>query len=181
MKRPRPLRIDPIAEAKRQWMQHGWEDAAPGMAAYASIMRVHQLMLSNVERVLKPFDLSFARYELLRLLAFTREGQMPMSSVVSRLQVHPASVTAIVDRLVRDGYVSRNAHPTDGRATMLRVTEAGVQLVDEATLKLNRESFEQFELSAEDTALLTGILARYRKLSGDFMDPTPPPEPLEYL
>lgn len=181
MRRQRPLRIDPIAEAKRQWSRHGWEEAAPGMAVYASIMRVHQLMLSDVEQALKPMNLSFARYELLRLLAFTREGRMPMSSVVSRLQVHPASVTSIVDRLVIDGYTRRESHPTDGRATMLVITPAGVKLADEATLVLNRECFETLDLSGDDISTLTGILARYRKRAGDFEDPAPAPESLEQL
>lgn len=175
------MRIDPIAEAKRQWSIHGWEEAAPGMAAYASIMRVHQLMLSDVEQVLKPMNLSFARYELLRLLAFSREGRMPMSSVVSRLQVHPASVTSIVDRLVLDAYAKRESHPTDGRATMLVITPAGIELCERATLALNNESFEPIGLDAEDTNSLIGILARYRKQAGDFEDPSPKPESLEAL
>ncbi|MGO3833576.1 MAG: MarR family winged helix-turn-helix transcriptional regulator [Microbacteriaceae bacterium] len=179
MKRNRPMRIDPIAEAKRQWTNRGWEEASPGMAAYTSIMRVHQLMLSDVEQVLKPLSLSFARYELLRLLAFSREGRMPMSSVVSRLQVHPASVTSIVDRLVLDGYMKRESHPTDGRATMLVITPAGSDICDRATEALNRESFEPFDMPEEDTNALIGILARYRKRAGDFEDPTPKPESLE--
>lgn len=181
MRRQRPLRIDPIAEAKRQWSLHGWEEAAPGMAVYASIMRVHQLMLSDVEQALKPMNLSFARFELLRLLAFTREGRMPMSSVVSRLQVHPASVTSIVDRLVIDGYAKRESHPTDGRATMLVITPVGIELADRATEILNASSFETIAMSSEDTATLTGILARYRKRAGDFEDPAPNPEPLDQL
>ncbi|HHT40660.1 MAG TPA: MarR family transcriptional regulator [Actinomyces sp.] len=181
MKRQRPLRIDPIAEAKRQWTQHGWEEAAPGMAVYASIMRVHQLMLSDVEQVLKPMNLSFARFELLRLLAFTREGRMPMSSAVSRLQVHPASVTSIVDRLMLDGLASRESHPSDGRATMLVITESGKALVEKATLALNAESFEPIDMTPADQSSLIGILARYRKDSGDFEDPAPKPESLEAL
>lgn len=181
MKRQRPLRIDPIAEAKRQWSSHGWDEAAAGMAVYTSIMRVHQLMLSDVEQALKPMNLSFARYELLRLLAFTREGRMPMSSVVSRLQVHPASVTSIVDRLVLDGYAGRESHPTDGRATMLVITPAGIEIVEEATNALNEQSFQTLDMPEVDTNALIGILARYRKRLGDFEDPHPKPELLEEL
>ena len=32
MARPHPLPIDPLAEAKRQWLAHGWTDAADGMS-----------------------------------------------------------------------------------------------------------------------------------------------------
>lgn len=171
--------MDPIAEANRQWIAHGWDEAALGMSAVTSVARVHQLLLSRVEATLKPFNLSFARFELLRLLAFSSEGIMPMASVVSRLQVHPASVTSIVDRLVRDDLVRRQSHPDDGRATLLVLTKKGRELTEKATRELNEHAFSNIGLSLEDTKALVGILARFRKQAGDFTDPRPLPESLE--
>lgn len=178
MARPGPLPVDPIAEAKRQWMAHGWTDAAGGMTAVTSIIRAQQLLLARVEASLKPFALSFARYELLRLLAFTREGRMPMASAIARLQVHPTSVTNTVDRLVRDDLVVRAPHPVDGRAAMLVLTDAGLALVERATAALNENVFVDPGLSQDDTTELVSIIARLRKASGDFTDPRPQPEPL---
>lgn len=178
MARPGPLPVDPIAEAKRQWTAHGWTDAAPGMSAVTSIIRAQQLMLARIDAALKPFHLSFARYELLRLLGFTREGRMPMASAIARLQVHPTSVTNTVDRLVRDGLVEREPHPGDGRAAMLVLTASGRELVERATDALNAEVFAEPGLSAEDTAELVAIIARLRKGAGDFADPRPLPDPL---
>lgn len=173
-----PLPVDPIAEAKRQWIEHGWVDAAVGMSAVTSVMRTQQLMLGRIESALKPFGLSFARFELLRLLAFTREDRMPMASVIARLQVHPASVTSTVDRLVRDGFVDRAPHPRDGRATMLELTPAGRETVEAATRVLNDDVFAEPGLSLEDTTELVRILARFRRGAGDFADPRPTPDPL---
>lgn len=179
MAKHKPLPIDPIAEAKRQWIEHDWNEAAPGMAAMTSIMRAQQLVLSRVENVLRPFGLSFARFELLRLLAFSRGGRMPMASVVTRLQVHPASVTSVVDRLSRADLVMREPHPQDGRATMLVLTDEGREVVEQATVALNDEVFTRLTLSNEDISALTGILARMRKAAGDFTQPAPAPAPLE--
>lgn len=173
-----PLPVDPIAEAKRQWLAHGWDAAATGMAAVTSIMRAQQVVLAQVEAALRPFSLSFARYEMLRLLAFTRGGELPMSSAIARLQVHPTSVTKTVDRLVRDGLVERAAHPRDGRATLLRLTPAGSALVERATVAVNDEVFSRLPLSDEDLSSLVGVLARMRRNVGDFADPRPAPEPL---
>ena len=173
-----PLPIDPIAEAKRQWLQHGWADAAGGMAAVTSIMRAQQIMLSRVESALKPFALSFARYEMLRLLAFTRAGELPMSSAIARLQVHPTSVTNTVDRLQRDGLVERAAHPTDGRATMVRLSPAGRDLAERATEALNDQVFEHLPVADDDLTALVSILARLRRRAGDFGDPPTIPDPL---
>jgi hypothetical protein len=59
--------FDPIAEAFRQWAAR-WPEQADRMAAVTSVMRVQQLLLARVEDVLKPYNLTFAVYEALRLL-----------------------------------------------------------------------------------------------------------------
>lgn len=179
MAKHQPLPVDPIAEAKRQWVEHGWGEAAQGMAMVTSIMRAHQLMLARVETELKPFKLSFARFELLRLLAFTRGGRMPMASVVSRLQVHAASVTSAADRLVKAGLVQREPHPEDGRATLLVLTPAGLELIEQATTALNDRVFSASGVPEDDMTDLVAILARMRKAAGDFADPRRYPDPLD--
>ncbi|GAA1975189.1 MarR family transcriptional regulator [Microbacterium pumilum] len=178
MPRSGPLPVDPIAEAKRQWSAHGWTDAAAGMSVVTSIIRAQQLLMARIDGALKPFALSFARYEMLRLLGFTRQGRMPMASAIARLQVHPTSVTNTVDRLVRDGLIVREPHPIDGRAAMLVLTPAGRDLVDRATRALNTEVFADPALAEEDMVALVRILARFRKDAGDFTDPRPIPDPL---
>lgn len=178
MARPRPLPVDPLAEAKRQWLAHGWTDAADGMAVVTSVMRAQQLLLARVDQALKPFALSFARYEVLRLLAFSREGRLPLSSVVARLQVHATTVTSTADRLVRDELIVREPHPHDGRAALLALTVAGRDLVERATAALNADVFASPGIDRDDAAELVAIVARLRKDAGDFTDPRPTPEPL---
>jgi DNA-binding MarR family transcriptional regulator len=172
------LPVDPIAEAKRQWLAHGWTDAAAGMTAVTSIMRAHQLMLARVDEALRPLGLTFARYELLTLLSFSRSGRMPMASASARLQVHPTSVTNTVDRLEANGFVRREPHPTDGRATLVVLTDEGRALSERATAALNAQVFERPGLSRDDTDELVRLLARMRRDAGDFDDPRPVPEPL---
>ncbi|MCA1780916.1 MAG: MarR family winged helix-turn-helix transcriptional regulator [Dermatophilaceae bacterium] len=160
--------LDPITEAARLWGEHGWADAAPGMAAVTSLMRAQQLVLSRVEAVLKPLGVSFARYEVLMLLVFSRRGTLPMSTISARLQVHQTSVTNAVDRLEAAGLVRRLPHPSDRRTTLIEITPEGRSLADEATTLLNREVFNQPGLSARDTTTLVGILGRLRQSAGDF-------------
>jgi DNA-binding MarR family transcriptional regulator len=172
-----PLSIDPIAEARRQWHEHGWTDAADGMAAVTAIMRTQQILLARIESTLKSFDLTFARYELLTLLSFTRSGALPMAKASARLQVHPTSVTNAVDRLEGAGFVRRVAHPTDGRATLVEITDAGRERVFAATARLNDAVFTNHGFTSDDIADLNRMLARFRRAAGDFDDSnTPHPE-----
>lgn len=70
---------DPIAAARANWERSGWGDVSLGMVAVTSVMRAHQILLARVETALRPYDLSFSRFELLRLLAFSRIGALPIT------------------------------------------------------------------------------------------------------
>jgi DNA-binding MarR family transcriptional regulator len=164
--------VDPIAEARRQWEAHGWDEAAPGMAAVTSVMRAHQLMSARVDEVLRPFALTFARYELLMLLHFSRTGALPITKASVRLQVHPTSVTNSVDRLERAHLVRRRPHPTDGRTTLIEITARGRKVALSATDRLNDEVFTQPGLSARRVHSLVAVLTELRKAAGDFSLPS---------
>ena len=114
-----PQRRDPIELARDNWERAGWGGVANGMVAVTSVMRAHQILLARVENALRPYDLSFARYELLRLLAFSRNGALPITKASDRLQVHVTSVTHAIRRLEANGLVTRLPHPTDGHANFV--------------------------------------------------------------
>jgi len=141
------------------------------MAAITSIMRAHQLALGRVESVLRPFDITFARYEVLMLLSFSRRGSLPMRIIGSRLQVHQTSVTNAVDRLEQAGLVRRMPHPSDRRTTLIAITDAGRALADRATLALNAEVFTDLGLEPSGVQALFGVLAAFRQQAGDFAGP----------
>src|SRR5436190_12115438 len=54
-----------------------------------------------------------------------REPEMPTLRLADRLHLHPSTVTGIVDRLERDGFVLRVPDPGDARSTRLRLTRRG--------------------------------------------------------
>jgi DNA-binding MarR family transcriptional regulator len=161
------LERDPISEAHRQWVAHGWAQAADGMAMATSLVRVHQLLMERIDAVLRPLGLTFARYEVLRLLSFSSAGSMPMTRMGSLLQVHPTSVTSAVTRLETQGFVSRTRSDSDGRVVLAGITEAGRHVVEEATAGLNADVFERPGLAEGDLAALTSLLDVLRAAGGD--------------
>ena len=163
-----PLPKDPIADARGHWERHGWEAEAAPMAAVTAIMRVQQILLARTQAVLKPFGLTFARYELLTLLSFSREKRLLMSKASALLQVHPTSVTNAVDRLEAAGLVERQPHETDRRALVLALTPEGRRVATEATAALNAEVFVRTGFTDDDVERLNEILTRFRARSGDF-------------
>lgn len=162
------LPLDPIAEARRQWVAHGWRDAAAGMAAVTSITRAQQLLQRRIDDELRDLDLTFARYEVLMLLHVSRRGSLPMGVVGSRLQVHPTSVTSAVTKLEAQGFVRRERHPTDGRAKLAVLTDDGRAVALEATERLNAAVFTDPGIPDDEVETLVGILTGLRARAGDF-------------
>ncbi len=138
------------------------------MALITSIMRVQQVFLGRIEAVLRPYGLTFARYEVLRLLAFSRLGVLPVGKIGERLQVHPASVTNAVQRLESDGLVTRAPNPRDGRSVLAEITAAGRELVDECTDRLNDEVFAIVPIPTDDQRNAFDALKQIRRAFGDF-------------
>lgn len=159
--------FDPIAEAHRQWVAHGWSEAADGMALVTSVMRVHQILLSTVDRALRPYQLTFARFEVLALLDFSRRGSLPLGKIGDRLQVHPTSASSAVQRLERQGLVIRVAHATDGRTTLVEITSEGRKVARRAAADLNAKVFADLPLAPAQVARTYELLTSLRRNSGD--------------
>ncbi len=157
---------DPIALAEAHWRERGWSEAAEGMRLVTTITRVQQLVHHRIDALLQP-DLTFARYEILMLLDFSRRGGLPMSVIGSRLQVHAASVTSAVDRLERDGFVSRAPGADDRRRVIASITAAGRRRARSATRLLNDEVFGDVGVTASEVRAMTRTLDRMRRHLGD--------------
>lgn len=177
MPKPLSLNFDPIARADDLWTRR-W-GAVPSMAAITSVMRAHQILLSRVDAVVKPFGLTFARYEALVLLTFSRTGELSLSKIGERLMVHPTSVTNTIDRLERAGLVSRRPNPHDGRGILAAITDRGRGVVEDATRELVAAEFGLEAYDADQCREIFALLRPLRIAAGDFPDPEldPRPEP----
>jgi DNA-binding MarR family transcriptional regulator len=163
-----PLRIDPIAEARRHWTERWGDEPARPMAAVTSIMRAQQVLLARLNDLLRPFGLTFPRYEALMLLSFTREGALPLGKIGERLQVHRTSVTNIVDKLEADGLVRRVPHAGDRRATLAEITRDGRERARAATAVLNDAAFGIGALGNDEQEAVSALLRALRVDAGDF-------------
>jgi DNA-binding MarR family transcriptional regulator len=168
MVRPLGLPFDPIERAGETWEQRF--GPASAMRAATSVFRVQQILLARFDEVLKPHELTFARYEVLVLLTFSRSGELPLKVIGSRLMVHPTSVTNAIDRLVAAGYVDRRPNPNDGRGVLARITDQGRAVVETATTALTDLDFGLGDVPEDERAELFGILKRVRLGAGDVAD-----------
>jgi DNA-binding MarR family transcriptional regulator len=167
---PKPLDLpfDPIARAAETWESRFGD--AKAMAAVTAIMRVQQILLSQLDALLRPHGLTFARYEALVLLSFSRDGALPMRVIGERLMVHPTSVTNTIDRLERQRLVMRKPNPRDGRGTLAEITPEGRAIMQRATADLMQAEFGMGGYTEGQLQDMFGLLRDLRVTAGDFKD-----------
>jgi DNA-binding MarR family transcriptional regulator len=162
------LPFDPIERAAAIWERRFGE--ARAMAAVTSVMRAHQILLGELDSLLRPFGLTFARYEALVLLSFSRAGALPMRLIGERLMVHPTSVTNTIDRLELAGLVVRKPNPQDRRGTLAEITPSGRKVVADATDVLMDAGFGLHGYDDDQLDELFGLLRNLRVDAGDFTE-----------
>jgi DNA-binding MarR family transcriptional regulator len=160
------LAFDPIERAGEIWSRRIGDPTSMRLAT--SIMRVQQLISSELDAVLKPLGITFARYEVLVLLSFSATGRLPLSKIGERLMVHPTSVTNAMDRLQSQGLVRRVADETDRRRTFAELTDEGSRVLEAATAAIGAIGFAIPGLSAEQQDQAYDLLRQLRASAGDF-------------
>lgn len=160
------LPFDPIERAASIWSDRIGESTPMKLAT--SIMRVQQLILSELDAALKPYEITFARYEVLVLISFSSEGSLPLSKIGERLMVHPTSVTNAIDRLEAQGLVKRRPDAADRRRTFAELTAKGKDVMEASTKALMSIDFAIDGLDAKDQEKTYELLKALRSSAGDF-------------
>jgi DNA-binding MarR family transcriptional regulator len=160
-----PEPADPLAYASEQWVERGWGDPNV-MSAISSIVRVERMLSAMVDTALRPLDLTYARWEALSLLYFSPEGSMPLGKMSERLQVHPATITSVVDRLEQLDLVRRIRPEGDRRVILAELLPAGHELVEQAMNVVLKDVIPQLPWSEREVEGLAKALMKFRTAVG---------------
>lgn len=112
------------------------------------LIRINNLLIKhgNSNRLAGAFGLSQQQWTLLGVLDRNEQG-MTMTELGKNLLVTKANMTGMIDRLERDGYVSRHPDQFDRRVTKVLLTEKGrdfIQQIEEPRSLFQEEMFEGF-------------------------------------
>jgi DNA-binding MarR family transcriptional regulator len=108
---------------------------------------------------LEPFGLTPLSYNVLARLQATSGHAMALSTLSRSLHTRAATITSLINALERDNLVRRIAHSTDGRATLAKLTPAGLRLAEKATDVQHRHIIETLKMTkARDREFALEIL-----------------------
>lgn len=93
-------------------------------------VRVAEFFKREHSNVFKEYGLSFSKYNLLRALHASDQGQSRISDISRVMLVPNANITGVAKRLVQDAYIVKKNDPTDDRVTILEITSKGKEVLE---------------------------------------------------
>jgi DNA-binding MarR family transcriptional regulator len=107
--------------------------SAPELSAWRGFLRAHAALVRALDQELQQAEeLPLTSYEVLLRLEDAPGRRLRMSELADSLFLSQSGATRLVDRLVREGLLTRERCDTDGRGTYAVLTEAGLERLQRA-------------------------------------------------
>jgi DNA-binding MarR family transcriptional regulator len=153
---------DHVDHLRAQWaLELPDLDTAP-MAVLGRMYRLSQLVGPSIERTFSEFGLDRGEFDVLSTLR--RSGppyRLTPTDLYRSLLIPSGSLTHRLTRLEAAGLVARRPSPTDGRSSMVELTEEGRQRVEQAfRCDMSREAALLADMSQKDIATLAALLRK---------------------
>ena len=124
-----------------------------------SIYLTSQVIRTNIDRLLKPSDLTREQLHLLRALDL--HNGRPQNEIGGLTGKSPANITRILDRLEKKNLIVRREHPKDRRSQLVLLTIEGAELRNEMSRLIEALSSRIEEnIDKEDMAVVVRVLGQ---------------------
>ncbi|RJP30169.1 MAG: MarR family transcriptional regulator [Candidatus Omnitrophota bacterium] len=137
--------------------------------AVLNIVLTGALLSKEGDRLFRPMGLTDAQFNVLMLLKYQSEnGEMNQTALGSMLLVNRSNVTGLIDRMEQAGWVKRTAQTDDRRVNLVRITAAGLEILEQAeNVYFQRLEEVMSDLNDKERYQLCNALERIRaKLAG---------------
>ena len=109
------------------------ELSAVELGAWRGMLRVHSALLRELDaELVAAHDLPLSSYDVLIYLGAAPDKRLRMAEIADHVLLSRSGVTRLVDRLVREGLIVRDACESDGRGSFAVLTPKGEELLARA-------------------------------------------------
>src|ERR1019366_5642539 len=108
----------------------GFNVETTGVHLWLVLWKAYQALLCHAERHIHSLGLGFSDFAVLEVLL--HKGPAPVTTIGELVHLTSGSITAAINRLERKSLAARGADPSDRRARVVRLTEAGRTLIESA-------------------------------------------------
>jgi DNA-binding MarR family transcriptional regulator len=131
--------------------------------ASLNIVRTADVLMAKVTDVLKPYGLSGTQYNVLRILRGAGAAGATCKDVAGRMLTRDPDITRLMDRLEKRGLLTRDRAKEDRRFVTTRLTDAGLDMVNELDGPVEQLHRKQMKhMTADQLRSLIGLLEEVR-------------------
>jgi DNA-binding MarR family transcriptional regulator len=114
------------------------------------ISKVHQKLLANLQKSFSESGIEVTPIQVMLLFFLQQNDGLSLTQISQGLMLENPTVTGLIDRLEKSGYVRRSDHPSDRRVYLVHLTEKGNKVAKKAlpiVKKLNERIKEGYSKS----------------------------------
>lgn len=130
--------------------------------AILNILYTQNYLVSRMNDVFKPFDITRQQYNVLRILRGQHPKPASINVIKDRMLEKMSDTSRIVERLRIKGLVQREGAKTDKRSAEISITDQGLELLQKMHTKVNELELEMSALSPDEARLLNTLLDKVR-------------------
>lgn len=131
--------------------------------ALLNVVRTSSVLNDSIEQLLKPFGVSLAQYNVLRILRGSSPSPLCRNDIRDRMITRMPDMTRLLDRMEEAGLVARARESEDRRMVLTRLTDEGQRVLDAIDPLLEGEHKRLLgKLSSEEQRTLISLLTTIR-------------------
>src|SRR5262249_60763799 len=132
-----------------------------GTHLWLVMMKAHGALERLAVRSIEAFEVGLSDFGVMEMLL--HKGPQPVNEIGRRIGLTSGAITTAVDRLEACGLVAREAHPSDRRARVVRLTARGKAQAVKAFARHNTAmNLAASALSGKERATLIHLLEKLR-------------------
>ena len=108
------------------------------------ISKVHQKLLTSLQKSFSESGIEVTPIQVMLLFYLQQSNGLSLTQISQGLMLENPTVTGLIDRLEKSGYVKRSDHPNDRRVYLVHLTEKGNKVAKKA-LPIVRKLNEQIK------------------------------------
>ena len=125
-------------------------------------MFTHSWLCAHQTELLKPFGLTLQQYNVLRILRGQHPDSVTVNAIIERMLDRMSNASRLVDKLLAKGLATRMTCPNDRRAVDVRITQKGLDVLEQIDHLQGVWENNLDTLSPEEAAQLSDLLDKLR-------------------
>ncbi|MEK6152545.1 MarR family transcriptional regulator [Flavobacteriaceae bacterium 3-367] len=126
------------------------------------LLSTHSWYMHQLKAVLKPYDISPAQYNILRILKGAKNRPVSASYLKEQVIDKGSNITRLIDKMEIKKWVTRSLCETNRRQMDIDITQEGVNVLNKVTKEIDQLIKVLYSISEEEAEVVSEILNKIR-------------------